>query len=299
MGAAVLGLAGLALARSGRERHPARAQETSAAPASPVPPAPERVGSTRLLALLALAALFFAGAAFSAGPDGPVVESVPKVAPKAVPHAKPRVHRRAPGHRLELRAIAKRRFFVPRAHRRRARRLASRHVLAAARPSEQAIAIDRYFHALGSDALLVGLQSSSSALVRRVLQDPRVKIYPAGRADIAAGRIDPRVLALVEYLAEAHGEITVVSLISGHGLYARPETKIVSAHVYGRAVDISALGGVPIAGHQQPGGITEEAIREILALPAEVHPRQVISLLDLGGPSFPLPDHGDHIHVGY
>jgi len=25
----------------------------------------------------------------------------------------------------------------------------------------------------------------------------------------------------------------------------------------------------------------------------------VISLLGLGGPSFPLRDHGDHIHVGY
>jgi hypothetical protein len=25
----------------------------------------------------------------------------------------------------------------------------------------------------------------------------------------------------------------------------------------------------------------------------------VISLLGLGGPSFPLADHADHIHVGY
>jgi hypothetical protein len=25
----------------------------------------------------------------------------------------------------------------------------------------------------------------------------------------------------------------------------------------------------------------------------------VISLLGLGGPSFPMGDHGDHIHVGY
>jgi hypothetical protein len=28
-------------------------------------------------------------------------------------------------------------------------------------------------------------------------------------------------------------------------------------------------------------------------------PRQVISLLGLGGPSFPLADHYNHIHVGY
>jgi hypothetical protein len=34
-------------------------------------------------------------------------------------------------------------------------------------------------------------------------------------------------------------------------------------------------------------------------LPVEVQPRQVISLLGMGGPSFPLSDHANHIHVGY
>jgi hypothetical protein len=28
-------------------------------------------------------------------------------------------------------------------------------------------------------------------------------------------------------------------------------------------------------------------------------PRQVISLLGLGGPSFPLANHADHLHVGF
>ena len=40
-------------------------------------------------------------------------------------------------------------------------------------------------------------------------------------------------------------------------------------------------------------------MRDVLLLPAEMRPRQVISLLGLGGPSFPLSDHGDHIHVGF
>jgi hypothetical protein len=89
----------------------------------------------------------------------------------------------------------------------------------------------------------------------------------------------------------------VSSLHSGHRLYARKG--VVSAHIYGLAVDISALGRVSIEGHQQPGGLTERAVRSILLLPAELQPQQVISLLGLGGPSFPLSDHGDHIHVGY
>jgi hypothetical protein len=64
-------------------------------------------------------------------------------------------------------------------------------------------------------------------------------------------------------------------------------------------VDISAVAGIPIAGHQQPGGITEQTVRRLLALPDWLRPKQVISLLSLGGPSFALPDHWNHIHVGY
>ncbi len=52
-------------------------------------------------------------------------------------------------------------------------------------------------------------------------------------------------------------------------------------------------------GNQQPGGIVDRAVREILSLPPALQPAQVISLLDLSGPSFRLPDHGDHLHVGY
>ena len=111
------------------------------------------------------------------------------------------------------------------------------------------------------------------------------------------GRIDVRVLVLIGYLSERHGSITVSSLFSGHRTFARPG--VVSAHVYGHAVDIAAVGGTPIAGHQQPGGLTEAAVRSVLLLPGELQPQQVISLLGLGGPSFPLRDHGDHIHVGF
>jgi len=102
---------------------------------------------------------------------------------------------------------------------------------------------------------------------------------------------------LLRYMAEAHGSVTVSSLHSGHRYYSRPG--VVSAHTYGLAVDIASLGGTPIYGHSQPGSVTEEGVRNVLLLPAELRPRQVISLLGLGGPSFPLADHDDHIHVGF
>jgi hypothetical protein len=163
--------------------------------------------------------------------------------------------------------------------------------------ADRAIALRNYNRAVGLRALVHGLVSSKSRLQDRVLADQRVDIYAGGRSDIAAGRVDVRVLALIRYLAEAHGQVTVSCLISGHGLYARPG--VISAHIYGEAVDISALGGVSIYGNQQPGGLTEKAVRNILLLPVELRPKQVISLLGLGGPSFALANHYDHIHVGY
>jgi hypothetical protein len=163
--------------------------------------------------------------------------------------------------------------------------------------ADRAVALSRYYRAVGLGTIVRGLTARKKALIRRLLADQRVSVYAAGREDIAAGRVDVRVVALISYLAETYGQVTVSSLVSGHRLYARPG--VVSAHVYGDAVDIAALGGVSVVGHQQPGGIVERAVRDILLLPAEMRPAQVISLLGLGGPSFPLADHGDHIHVGF
>ena len=163
--------------------------------------------------------------------------------------------------------------------------------------ADRAIALRNYNRAVGLRTLVRGLVASKDRLQDRVLADKRIAIYGGGRIDIATGRVDVRVLALLRYLAEAHGQVTVSCLISGHGLYARPG--VISAHIYGLAVDISALGGVSIYGNQQPGGLTEKAVRNILLLPVELRPKQVISLLGLGGPSFALANHYDHIHVGY
>ena len=107
-----------------------------------------------------------------------------------------------------------------------------------------------------------------------------------------------RVLAMIAYLAEAHGQVTVSCLISGHRLYARPG--VVSAHIYGLAADISELGGPRSSGtSSRTARSPSMAVRNILLLPAEMQPRQVISLLGLGGPSFPLANHDDHITLGY
>jgi hypothetical protein len=163
--------------------------------------------------------------------------------------------------------------------------------------ADQAVALMHYDRAVGLSGLVDGLLAHKDGLVSRLLHDGRVTIYPGGREDLASGRVDVRIVVLLEYLADTYGQVTVSCLISGHRLYARPG--VISAHIYGRAVDIADVGGISIYGHQEPGGITEKTVRSILLLPSELQPKQVISLLGLGGPSFPLADHYDHVHVGY
>jgi hypothetical protein len=134
-------------------------------------------------------------------------------------------------------------------------------------------------------------------LEKRVLSDPRVDIYPCGRDDIRTGQIDRRVLATLEYLADSGLDPTVTALKCGHSYLT--DSGNVSEHSSGNAVDIAKINGIPIAGHQDPGGITEITVRRLMLLQGTMQPHQIISLLDLGGNTMALPDHWDHIHVGF
>lgn len=252
-----------------------------------------RLPAGRLAAATAVVALIVSGMAFSAGPNERLDAARP-----AAPAFRP-----SRASQMLLLPVASRRFYDASPSTARAAAPPAPRT----RPDGRTTALARYVTAVGADTMLAGLEAERSALAQRVLADPRVHVYPAGRNDLASGKVDPRIDALLEYLADTYGDVTVSCLISGHSYYVhqtkkqkKPKLpKVVSAHMFGRAVDISAVGGIPIAGNQQPGGITEQAIMRILALPDWLRPRQVISLLELGGPSFALPDHADHIHVGY
>jgi hypothetical protein len=139
---------------------------------------------------------------------------------------------------------------------------------------------------------------SKEALQKRVLADSGLSIYPCGREDIAAGRIDRRILAVLEYLRSKGFTLTVTALECGHGYLTTSGN--VSEHSTGDAVDIADINGIPVTDHQGPGTMTDELIRDVLALQGTMQPHQVISLEDLpGATSFALPDHYDHVHIGY
>jgi len=143
------------------------------------------------------------------------------------------------------------------------------------------------------------LLMSKEQLGRRVLANPRVDVYGCGRRDIRAGIIDRRVLATLEFLAANGLRPTVSSLRCGHGYYTASGN--VSHHTTGTAVDIAAINGVPILGHQGRGSVTDVTIRRLLTLQGPMRPAQIISLMTYEGANntIAMGDHADHIHIGW
>jgi hypothetical protein len=143
------------------------------------------------------------------------------------------------------------------------------------------------------------LLMSKEALQRRVLADPSVDIYACGRRDIQAGTIDRRVLATIEFLSASGLKPTISSLRCGHSELTSSGN--ISEHISGNAVDVAAVNGIPILGHQGPGSITDITIRRLLTLQGTMKPHQIISLMTFDGAdnTLALPDHNDHIHIGF
>src|SRR5262245_10026890 len=138
---------------------------------------------------------------------------------------------------------------------------------------------------------------SKEQAMRELLSSPDVDIYQCGRNDVGTGQIDVRVMKVLLYLA-AHGyDLTVTSLKCGHTTYTTSGT--ISEHSTGNAVDIAMINGQPVLGNQGPGTLSYALVRDVLQLQGTMAPHQVISLLDIGGRSFAMADHADHVHVGY
>ncbi len=151
----------------------------------------------------------------------------------------------------------------------------------------------------GAGAMSIGqiLLLPKPLLEKRVLSDERIDIYECGRDDIRSGQIDRRVLATLAYLAESGLRPGVTSMKCGHGFYTSSGN--VSEHSSGNAVDVATINGIPVLGHQEPGGITEQAVRRLMQLQGTMAPHQIISLFEIGGATLAMADHNDHIHVGF
>jgi hypothetical protein len=140
--------------------------------------------------------------------------------------------------------------------------------------------------ARASDALLGATASdvfllSQAQLERAVLSDPGITIDACGRHEVASGMVDRRVLAVLAFLSRSGLEPTVSALRCAQRQYTASGAPL--AVYTGDEMDISAINGTPIAGHQGPETITDLTIRALLTLPGEFVPQQIASLMRYPG----------------
>jgi len=91
------------------------------------------------------------------------------------------------------------------------------------------------------------------------------------------------VLALLAFLSRSGLAPTVSALRCGQSEYNAGGGP--SAAYLGDSVDITAINGVALAGHQGPGSITDLTIRALLTVPAEFVPQKIGSLMRYPGQS--------------
>lgn len=138
-------------------------------------------------------------------------------------------------------------------------------------------AVNALLGATASDVFLL----SKTQLERTVLSDPGIAVSACARHDIASGAADRRVLAVLAFLSRSGLKPTVSSLRCGQSPSASAAT--LTAQSQGDGVGISAINGIPIAGHQGPGTITDLTVRALLTLPREFVPQEIVSLMRYPG----------------
>jgi hypothetical protein len=147
--------------------------------------------------------------------------------------------------------------------------------------------------ATASDVFLL----SKSQIEREVLSDPGIVLSACSRGEVASGKIDKRALAVLAFLSRSGLKPTVGTLRCGGAAYAA--AGYVSTGHEGDAVAITEINGVPIAGHQGSGSITDTTIRTLLTLQGEFAPRNIVSLMRYPEAPSTLAraDHGAYIEI--
>jgi hypothetical protein len=145
--------------------------------------------------------------------------------------------------------------------------------------------------------LLVVDRADATAL----LDHPNVTVYADGRADLTAGRVDGRVVAVLLALARDH-TITVTSLVTGHprcAVTGQPHGPgcAVSNHWLGRGADVAVLDGIAVsASHPSVAAVMDR----LASLPSPYRPDEIGGPIDTGQPGvFTNTFHADHIHIGW
>ena len=172
-------------------------------------------------------------------------------------------------------------------------------------PAQLAKAIWNYNHSDSYVAEVLELATSygvatlggglANAAPSDLLNNPRVSLTSNARADLEAGIVDSRIVALLDAISRRY-EIGVGVFKTGHSMLTRSGS--ISNHYYGRAADITFINGSPVSKVNLTARQIVTALAEIRGdlRPDEIgHP--FFDLTVVGG--FSDSDHDGHIHIGF
>ena len=143
------------------------------------------------------------------------------------------------------------------------------------------------------------LLASKPQLEQLLLRDPGVHLPACERGAVRAGEVDRRVLAALEFLSVSGLSPTVSAAGCGHASGGPGAGNTIGAA--GEAVDISAINGTPIAGHEGQGSVTDIAVRRLLRLQGTMKPAQIVSAISYPGTDNTVTLPGDRglIHLAF
>ncbi len=147
--------------------------------------------------------------------------------------------------------------------------------------------------ATASDAFLL----SQAELERAVLADPGIALGACDRGQVAAGKVSRAALALLVFLSRSGLKPTVGELRCGRAV--NTANGLVTVFPPAGTLDIAAVNGVPIAGHQGAGTITDVTIRTLLTVKRRFAPKRIVSLMQYPGAPATVAeaDHSTFIQV--
>ena len=133
-----------------------------------------------------------------------------------------------------------------------------------------------------------------SAELAALLENPNLELPAGARADLASGRVDPRVVSMLTALTQEH-KIGLSVMITGHDQFTSGGS--VSNHFVGRGLDVATVDGEIV----RPNSIASRELAETLTeLPESIRPTEVGTPWSINAPGF-FTDaaHQDHLHIAF
>ncbi len=139
-----------------------------------------------------------------------------------------------------------------------------------------------------------GAGGPPSAETLALLENENITFDDVGVSDLKAGKIDPRVVAVLTKLSQDH-ELKISCMCSDHSKMTAGGS--ISNHFHGRGVDIASVDGEIV----NPGSVAaRELATEMQEIDSAYRPDEIGSPWAINGPGyFTDSGHQDHVHLGF